>query len=131
LTKRKTLHLTISAIIIAVIAFTYGLFPTTSLPKLFDFNVEPVDLKNAFRATMGLYLGMVILWVIGVFKPVHWRTATITNVFFMTGLASGRIISLVVDGVPSLAFSIGLALELTLALWGIRNLNRYRATADQ
>ena len=80
---------------------------------------------------MGLYLGVVVLWVIGIFKPFHWRTATISNVFFMTGLALGRIISLVVDGVPSIAFSVGLALELTLALWGIRNLNKYRAIVDQ
>ena len=129
--KRKNLHLTISTIIITVISLTYGLFPNKSLPKFFEFNVESIDLKNVFRATMGLYLGMVVLWVIGIFKPFHWRTATISNVFFMTGLALGRIISLVVDGVPPIAFSVGLALELTLALWGIRNLNKYRAIIDQ
>ena len=131
MTKGKNLHLTISTIIITVISLTYGLFPNTSLPKLFDFNIESVDLKHVFRATMGLYLGMVALWVIGIFKPLHWRTATMSNVFFMTGLALGRIISLVVDGVPSIAFSVGLALELTLALWGTRNLNKYRAIVDQ
>ena len=76
---------------------------------------------------MGLYLGMVVLWLIGIFKPAYWRIATISNVLFMSGLALGRIISLVVDGIPSIAFSIGLALELILALWGIKNLNKYGA----
>jgi uncharacterized protein YacL len=127
----KNFHLTISAIIITAIALAYGLFTNNILPKLFDFTVESIDLKHVFRATMGLYLGMVVLWVIGIFKPLHWRIATISNVFFMTGLALGRIISLVVDGVPSISFSIGLALELTLALWGIRNLSKYKAAVDQ
>jgi hypothetical protein len=80
---------------------------------------------------MGLYLAMVILWVTGIFKPVHWRTATITNVFFMVGLSTGRTISLLIDGIPSISFSIGLALELTLAIWGIINLKNYRANPYQ
>ena len=75
---------------------------------------------------MGLYLGMVILWVIGIFKSVYWRIATIINVFFMVGLSTGRIISIIIDGIPSISFSIGLALELILGLWGIINLKKYR-----
>ena len=123
----KNLHLTISATLITVIALTYGLFPNNILPKLFDFNVGSTDLKNVFRAMMGLYLGMVVLWLIGIFKPFHWRIATISNVFFMIGLAVGRIISLAIDGLPSIFFSVGLVLELILAVWGIRNLNKYKA----
>ena len=80
---------------------------------------------------MGLYLGMVVLWIIGIFNPRHWRTATISTVFFMSGLAVGRTISLVLDGIPSIYFSVGLALELTLAFWGIINLNKYKSTLNQ
>jgi len=76
---------------------------------------------------MGLYLGMAVLCVVGVFKSRQWRTATISNVFFMIGLASGRTISLVNDGVPSIYFLVGLVLELLLALWGIINLNKYQS----
>ncbi|MEO6456287.1 MAG: DUF4345 domain-containing protein [Ginsengibacter sp.] len=122
MTTSKNLHLIISAIIITVISFIYGLFPNKLLPELFDFNVESVDLKHFFRAIMGLYLAMVVLWITGILKPFYWRIATISNVFFMIGLALGRIISLAVDGIPSITFSVGLALELTLAFWGIRNL---------
>jgi uncharacterized protein YacL len=131
LTNRKNLHLTISAIIITIISLAYGLFPNRILPKLFDFNAESIDLKQVFRAMMGLYLGMVILWVIGIFKPHYWRIATVSNIFFMIGLAVGRVISFVVDGIPSIPFPIGLALELTLALWGIKNLTKYRAHLKQ
>jgi hypothetical protein len=123
----KNLHLTISAIIITVISFIYGLFPNDILPKFFDFKVESIDLKQVFRATMGLYLGIVVLWLIGIFKPSYWRAATISNVLFMFGLALGRIVGLIMDGIPSISFSIGLALELILALWGIKNLRKYRA----
>lgn len=128
--KRKNLHITITSIIITIISLTYGLSPNNILPKFFAFNVESIDLKHVFRATMGLYLGMVILWVVGFFKPLHWRIATISNVLFMIGLALGRIISIVADGAPSISFSVGLALELTLALWGLKNLNRYRSNVD-
>lgn len=121
------MHLTISAFFVTIIALTYGLFPNNILPKLFDFNVETIDLKHAFRAMMGLYLSMIVLWGIGIFKTSFWRTATISNIFFMTGLALGRMISLTVDGVPSIYFSAGLVLELTLAFWGIRNLKKYPA----
>ena len=122
----KNLHLTISAIIITVVSLAYGLFPDNILPRIFDFTIVSTDLKQVFRSTMGLYLGMVLLWVIGIFKSVHWRTATITNVVFMFGLSAGRIISLVIDGIPSISFSIGLALELILGFWGIINLKKYK-----
>ena len=115
-----------SVVIVTVVSFTYGLSPNVVLPKLFDFTVDSTDLKQVFRAIMGLYLGMVALWFTGIFKPYFWRTATIANVFFMFGLALGRIISLIADGIPSVFFCAGLAVELTLALWGINNLKNTR-----
>jgi hypothetical protein len=131
LIKSKNLHLTISAILITAIALTYGLFPSNILPELFDFEVGSTDLKQVFRSMMGLYLGMVILWVTGIFKPLYWRTATISNIIFMLGLAMGRILSLVIDEVPSVSFSIGLAVELILGLWGIIQLKKYRVNPSQ
>ena len=125
------MHLTTSVIIITIVSLTYGLFPNSILPKLFDFTVDSIDLTQVFRATMGLYLGMVALWLIGIFKAYFWRTATIANIFFMFGLASGRIISLGVDGIPSIFFCVGLVLELILALWGVNNLKKYQTTIKQ
>jgi hypothetical protein len=130
LINRKNLHLAISAIILTIVSLTYGLSPNNILPKLFDFEVESIDLKHTFRATMGLYLGMAILCLFGISKTRQWRTATISNIFFMIGLAVGRIISLVVDGIPSIYFSVGIVLELTLAIWGIINLNKYQSTIN-
>jgi hypothetical protein len=61
------------------------------------------------------------------FQTILLAVATISNVLFMIGLALGRIVGLIMDGIPSISFSIGLGLELILALWGIKNLSKYRA----
>jgi len=127
LINTQTLHLATSVIIITIVSLAYGLSPNNFLPILFDFTADNINLKQVFRATMGLYLAMVALWCIGIFKTAFWRTATISNVFFMCGLAAGRIISLLADGIPSIFFCAGLAVELILAFWGIINLKKYRS----
>jgi len=118
----KNLHLGISSIVVILVGLIYGIYPGKILPILFDFRVETIDLKNVFRAIMGLYLGMGIFWIIGIYRSKHWQSATITNIVFMGGLAFGRIISLMIDGTPSIQFTIGLVLEIFFALWGINNL---------
>lgn len=124
----KNLHLIISSIVITIISLAYGIAPNSILSNFFDFKVETIDLHQVFRATMGLYLGMVLFWLLGIMKPSHWRMSTISNVLFMIGLALGRIISIIEDGIPSIYFLVGLVLEFILAFWGIRNLNKYRAS---
>ena len=42
----------------------------------------------------------------------------------MGGLALGRIISILFDGIPSLPFSIGTVAEILFMFWGIRNLKK-------
>ena len=68
------------------------------MPFIFGFEVENLELKNIFRAIMGLYLAIGTYWIIGIVKPKHWQIATITNVLFMSGLAFGRILSTFLDG---------------------------------
>jgi hypothetical protein len=121
----KTLHLKISAIAILFIGTVYGFFPNKFFPGRFDFSVATIDLKNIFRATMGLYIGMVVIWIAGIINPKIWAAATLTNIAFMGGLAAGRLVSLLVDGMPTIYFIYGLAGELLLAVWGIYNLVRY------
>ena len=58
-TAIKNLHLLISVIFIIPIALTYGLYPDVILLRLFDINVDTINLKNIFRAVMGLYLRVV------------------------------------------------------------------------
>lgn len=123
--KSKNLHLLLSVIFITPVALVYGLQPSVVLPELFDFKVDTIDLTNIFRAQMGLYLLMSCFWAISIIKPKFWITATITNILFMGGLATGRLISVVVDGAPSIYFLIGVILEFALTFWGLRNLKKY------
>lgn len=118
----RNLHLGIAAITIGLVGLSYGLCPGKVLPLLFDFKVESVDLCHVFRAMMGLYLGFAIYWIIGIFKLEHWQHATLSNIFFMGGLAFGRIVSIIVDGIPSVPFLAGTFLEIVFMLWGINNL---------
>ncbi|WP_373550010.1 DUF4345 domain-containing protein [Haliscomenobacter sp.] len=118
----RNLHLGITSITIGLVGLTYGICPSKVLPLLFTFKVESVDLNHVFRATMGLYVGFATYWMIGIFKFEHWRNATLSSVIFMGGLAFGRMISIIIDGAPSIAFSLGAVAEIVLMLWGINNL---------
>jgi Domain of unknown function (DUF4345) len=121
----KHLHLIISTILVVLVAFTYGVIPGKLLPMLFDFEVASTDMHNIFRAVMGLYIAMVIIWIAGITKPHLWKPATIVNIFFMSGLAAGRLISFAADGIPSLSLVIGFLVEVLLVVWGCYNLKKY------
>ena len=122
----RNLHLIISTILIVSIAFAYGISPDTILPGMFDFKVETTDLHNIFRAIMCLYLGMVIIWVSGIFKVRYWETATIVNIVFMSGLAVGRLVSFAADGIPSITLLIGFFAEVSLAALSYFNWKKYK-----
>lgn len=112
------MHLGLSAFIVISVSFVYGGNPSSFLPYVFGFEVEALDLKNILRAIMGLYIAFGGYWILGILKPEHWYGATISNVLFMAGLAFGRLISTLFDGV-SLQFMVALILEVIFMLWGI------------
>ena len=112
-------YLLFSAAGLLVIALSYGVAPADVLPKVLDLTVEGTDLPHIFRAIMGLYLGMIVLWVLGALRSSLTRAAVIAEVVFMIGLALGRLISIVVDGLPSLLLVAYMVLEIGMGSWGI------------
>jgi hypothetical protein len=69
---------------------------------------------------MCLYLGMVAFCLIAAFLRPGWQhVAVIWTVIFMFSLAIGRLISLVVDGVPSRILIVYLVVELTMGVLGL------------
>lgn len=123
--KRKNLHLLISLGIVVPAACIYGLFPSITIPLLLDFEVESVDLKSVFRAIMGLYLGVALIWLLGVLKSNYWALATISNIVFMGGIGMGRLLGMLIDGMPSPAFSLGIFGELGLSVFAFYQWRRY------
>ena len=101
------------------IALGYGAQPSTSLDGLFGITVDTTNLSHIMRAVMGLYLGMVVLWLWGALKTQMTAPALLSCAFFMIGLASGRVLSFILDGLPHWLLVVYAALEIVLGLLAI------------
>jgi len=101
------------------IALSYGLVPEKSLEYLFDISVTEVNLAHIMRAVMGLYLGLIVFWLISVFKKHLRKAALYSLVVFMFGLAAGRILSVILDGIPHWLLLVYLGLELVMGILGL------------
>jgi hypothetical protein len=121
----KNLHLIISSAILIPVALGYGIAPKTLLPILLIIHLETVDILNICRTIMVLYLAMSALWLLGIYNKKYWFAATITNIFLMGGLSLGRIISLVLDGIPSPIFLLGTLGEMVLAVFAFYQLKKW------
>jgi Domain of unknown function (DUF4345) len=108
-------HLIISISIVVPAAIIYGFSPEQFL----DIQLNTIDENNFFKAIMGLYLAFSVLWLLGVFNPKYIIAALISNVMFMLGLGIGRLVSILWDGTPSFAFSLGTIGELILGFYGL------------
>jgi len=114
------IHLIISVLIVVPVAFAYGFNPSLQ----FDIHVNTIDERSFFKSIMGLYLGFAVLWVLGVFKSNYLKLALVSNTIFMLGLGFGRLISLVLDGTPTLFYVFGTIGELVLGFYGFWVLQR-------
>ena len=114
------IHLIISVLIVVPTALIYGFKPELS----FDIQLDTIDEHNLFKAIMGLYIGFSVLWMLGIFKSNFLKIAIITNVIFMLGLGSGRIMSILLDGTPTFSYIFGTIAELVLGLYGLWVLNK-------
>lgn len=72
----KRLHLLISVVIVVPTAIIYGFAPATFLPKHLDIQVTTTDLSNFMRAIMCLYIGVSIIWLLGIIKNKYWKVAS-------------------------------------------------------
>ena len=115
----RQIFLLVTAIGITPIALSYGLVPQKSLSYLFDVPVSNINGSHIFRAVMGLYLALLSFWIVGAFRVQLRQAALYSLVVFMLGLALGRVLSLVVDGIPSLLLIGYLGLELIFGILGL------------
>jgi len=116
------IHLIISVCIVVPVAFVYGFQPDFQ----FDIYINTIDEHSFFKAIMGLYLGFSALWVFGIFNERFLKSAIITNMIFMLGLGFGRLVSLMLDGTPTFAYTFGAAAELVLGFYGAQVLKRIK-----
>jgi len=98
------------------IALGYGAKPSFTLDAMFGIKVETTNLTHIMRAVMGLYLGMVVFWLYGAFNQSQARPALAACAVFMLGLAAGRILSFIMDGMPHWLLIVYAVLEIVLGL---------------
>ncbi len=109
----------VAAVGLTPIALSYGLMPQRSLSFLFGIDAQAVNVVHIFRAIMGLYLALVSFWIVGALKKQITLSALYSLVIFMLGLALGRLLSLVVDGMPHWLLVVYFVLEVGFGLVGI------------
>ncbi len=119
----KNLHLVISLLIVVPTAIIYGtpLMLSTNL----NIEVSTIDLSNLLKAIMCLYIGISCIWLIGIIKEKYWKSATQLNILFMLTLASGRILSIIIDGIPTNGYVFGVIAELVIGLFSVYQLRKY------
>lgn len=108
-----------AAVGLTPIALSYGARPGSSMPFLFDLAVDDVNAAHIFRAIMGLYLAQALFWIAGALKPGLTTPALWSVIVFMWGLALGRFLSLIVDGIPKPILVVYLLLEVGFGIIGI------------
>jgi hypothetical protein len=112
------------------IALGYGAVPASSLDALFGISVDSVNLTHIMRAVMGLYFGMVLLWLWGAFSMSMRGPALVACAIFMLGLAAGRLLSFLLDGMPHWLLVVYAVLEVILGVLAIV-LNRDHVAANR
>ena len=120
----KNIHLAISALIVVVVGAIYGLKPRL----LFDIHPKTTDEYNIFKAIMGLYFAFGMFWFLAIFNNKFWKIATMSNMLFMFGLAYGRLISMIFDGIPSTIFVLGTFGEIGLGSYAFYIFKRFSKT---
>ena len=101
------------------IALGYGAMPSASLDALFGVAVDTVNLAHILRAVMGLYLGTAVLWIWGAVERRMTAPALASCAVFMLGLAAGRVLSIVLDGMPHWLLVVYAVLEIVLGFGAV------------
>jgi hypothetical protein len=107
------------------ISLGYGAKPSVTMDALFGIKVDTTNLTHILRAVMGLYLGMVVFWLIGAFKRSMAGPALAACAVFMLGLAGGRILSFILDGLPHWLLIVYAVLEVVLGLVAVTLCRRH------
>jgi hypothetical protein len=115
-TMKTRAFLIFCAVGLVPIALGYGAMPSVTLDALFGITVDTTNLTHIMRAVMGLYIGMVIFWLWGAFTPALTGPALAGCAVFMLGLAGGRILSFIIDGMPHWLLVVYAILEIVLGL---------------
>ncbi len=107
--------LIVSFATICVIGAIYGISPAWFFDTfLIDSSAPSVDQSHILRAVMMLYIGLGCFWLYCAFSDKYRDAGVIVLAIFCGGLVSGRILSIIVDGMASPILCVYIAMELAL-----------------
>ena len=118
--SKESIFLLVAAVGLTPIALAYGLVPAITVPMLYGVEIDSVNVTHIFRAVMGLYLAMIVFWILGATREALRFAGLCSVLVFMGGLAMGRLLSLFLDGIPGALLVIYLFLEVGFALVAFR-----------
>ena len=108
--------LILASVTVTVIALMYGLSPTWFAENLLSDTASiSRDQAHILRAIMMLYISLGLFWLICSRSNRLQDSGILVLCIFCGGLAVGRIISILVDGVPSPVLIVYLGMELGMA----------------
>lgn len=113
--KMQRVLLLLMSVGLVPIALSYGVAPASTLGWLFGIEAADINTRNIFRSIMGLYIAMTILWTAGAFRRSLRLPALWSLTVFTLGIGLGRLLSLLVDGVPHPLLTIYMLLEFAVA----------------
>lgn len=123
----KKVLLVLSFVTICVIALLYGISPKWFFNTFLVTSQEPgIDQSHILRAVMMLYLAFGLFWLYCAFSDKYRDAGIIVLTIFCGGLVTGRVLSVIVDGVPSPILILYIFMELSLVplcIWLMRRDN--------
>ncbi len=109
---RESFFLLFSVVGVLPVALAYGAYPSAILPFLYDIEITNNNLANVFRAIMGFYIASNVLWIAGALNKGFRLIALWSLFIFYSGIGAGRILSIVLDGMPDSIFIMYLIAEI-------------------
>ena len=110
----KKYFLIFAFVVVSMIALLYGISPQWFARTFLDINELNISSAHILRALMCLYLSLGVFWLYSAFTSRLRNAAVLTTLVFAGGLFIGRLISLVLDGVPKPLLILYIVLELGL-----------------
>ncbi len=119
--KLNTYFLILVGMSVIIVGLLYGVSPTWFASTLLSGAQQPtVDQSHVLRANMALYVGFGSFWLYCAFSEKLHAIALVVFMVFSGSLAIGRLLSVLVDGMPSPIFIAYIIIELApipVALW--------------
>jgi hypothetical protein len=117
--KIKKAFLVFAFVAVSIIALLYGVNPDWFAATFLNIPELNLNIAHILRAMMCLYLALGLFWLYAAFNDKYRDPALIVIIIFCAGLVVGRVLSVILDGIPSPLLILYIAMEFSLVPIGI------------